>query len=241
MKCPGQDRRYWKPDAVYEVPCPECGSSVELFKDEGFGRCCQCGHRFVNPGADFGCAAWCALAPQCVGLAPQHAAAPGSSESALGARLLGAIWEEVGEDAAAMGRVRAAFQYAKKLVGQEGGDPRVVVPAALLLEILPTAQSLPKNSPTYPSATMQHLLDRLGLDDATVEAITSLVAACHAGIELDSLEFRLVSDTHLLANAAARRPSDDSQTTENPLEPLLKTPTAKAIARTLTAAHDHGS
>ena len=34
MRCPGQDSRYWKPGAAYDVTCPQCGSSIEFFKDE---------------------------------------------------------------------------------------------------------------------------------------------------------------------------------------------------------------
>lgn len=34
MKCPGQDRRYWKPGDIFDVECPQCGNGVEFFKDE---------------------------------------------------------------------------------------------------------------------------------------------------------------------------------------------------------------
>ena len=34
MKCPGQDSQYWKPGAVFDVKCPECGNEVEFFKDD---------------------------------------------------------------------------------------------------------------------------------------------------------------------------------------------------------------
>lgn len=33
MKCPGQDSRYWKEGAIFEVDCPKCGKPVEFFKD----------------------------------------------------------------------------------------------------------------------------------------------------------------------------------------------------------------
>ena len=28
MRCPGQDSRYWKPEAIYNVPCAKCGSLI---------------------------------------------------------------------------------------------------------------------------------------------------------------------------------------------------------------------
>ncbi|MGA2066288.1 MAG: DUF3786 domain-containing protein [Thermoguttaceae bacterium] len=74
MKCPGQDSRYWTGDPVVETPCPECGATVEIFRDESAGRCRRCGHRFLNPGANFGCAQWCSLAKECVGFIPRPAA-----------------------------------------------------------------------------------------------------------------------------------------------------------------------
>ena len=70
MKCPGQDTRYWKPDAVFEVACPQCGKDVEFFKDDTARRCKHCGHRFVNPKMDFGCASYCPYAEQCLGDLP---------------------------------------------------------------------------------------------------------------------------------------------------------------------------
>ena len=67
MRCPGQDMRYWQGDAAFEVPCPKCGRSVELFKDESSARCTQCGHRFRNPRLNLQCAEWCAHAKECLG------------------------------------------------------------------------------------------------------------------------------------------------------------------------------
>ncbi len=52
MKCPGQDTRYWKPEAVFEAKCPKCGNAVEFFKDDTTRKCGICGHRFLNPGMD---------------------------------------------------------------------------------------------------------------------------------------------------------------------------------------------
>ena len=66
MKCPGQDSRYWKPGAIFEAKCPECGHAVEFFKDDTTRLCKKCGHRFLNPDMDFGCASYCKYAEQCI-------------------------------------------------------------------------------------------------------------------------------------------------------------------------------
>ena len=70
MQCPGQDNRYWDGEAVFEAPCPHCGNELEFFKDDSQRSCKQCGKRVLNPRIDFGCAAYCSHAEQCLGSMP---------------------------------------------------------------------------------------------------------------------------------------------------------------------------
>jgi hypothetical protein len=65
MKCPGQSTRYWRPEDVFEVPCPECSTLVEFFKDDGWRRCEACGHLLRNPRLAAGCGDWCPGGEQC--------------------------------------------------------------------------------------------------------------------------------------------------------------------------------
>ena len=70
MQCPGQDNRYWDGEAVFESPCPHCGHVLEFFKDDSQRSCKQCGNKVLNPRMDFGCAAYCSHAEQCLGSMP---------------------------------------------------------------------------------------------------------------------------------------------------------------------------
>lgn len=70
MQCPGQDNRYWDGEAVFEIPCPNCGNVLEFFKDDSQRSCKQCGKKVLNPRIDFGCAAYCSHAEQCLGSMP---------------------------------------------------------------------------------------------------------------------------------------------------------------------------
>jgi len=70
MKCPGQDTRYWKPEAIFDAKCPKCNQLIEFFKDDTTRKCSKCGHRFLNPAMDFGCASYCRFAKQCTGNLP---------------------------------------------------------------------------------------------------------------------------------------------------------------------------
>lgn len=65
--CPGQDRRFWTPEDIQLVPCPSCGTGVELFKDEGRRKCPECGFTVNNPKVLQSCARWCEHAEACIG------------------------------------------------------------------------------------------------------------------------------------------------------------------------------
>jgi len=67
MRCPGQDTRYWKPGAIFEAACPQCGFLVEFFKDEAGRVCKNCDRQVLNPTIDLGCAATCQQAQKCLG------------------------------------------------------------------------------------------------------------------------------------------------------------------------------
>jgi len=216
MQCPGQDRAYWKADAVFEVPCPQCGASVEFFKDESSGRCRSCGHRFLNPGADFGCAQWCSLAKECVGFAPNRGPAADATEGALAARLIQAIREESDGESARVARAVTVFRFAKELVVQEGGDPRVVLAAALLLES---------------AAKARGILLGIGMDEPTIERVCQIVEHSRMGRELETIEFKVVWDSDLLARLASGEPDRGQEAPERAVEPRLKTEAGRAMAR----------
>ncbi len=58
-RCPGQDMRYWTPDAICLAPCPHCGAEIEFWKDEPARVCGRCGLEVRHPKLDLRCAQWC--------------------------------------------------------------------------------------------------------------------------------------------------------------------------------------
>lgn len=70
MRCPGQDRRYWSEDAIFEIACPFCGQILEFFKDDTMRKCPHCKGKVPNPKLDFGCAVYCKYAEICLGELP---------------------------------------------------------------------------------------------------------------------------------------------------------------------------
>jgi hypothetical protein len=63
--CPGQNTLFWKPEDIFEAPCPVCDATVEFFKDDVSRKCPKCGFRFPNPRLDMGCLEWCPYADKC--------------------------------------------------------------------------------------------------------------------------------------------------------------------------------
>ena len=74
--CPGQDMRYWTPDAIFDVRCPTCDNNIEFWKDEPSRVCSSCKNEVCNPRINQGCAKWCAFGNECLG----HPAAESKTE-----------------------------------------------------------------------------------------------------------------------------------------------------------------
>ena len=94
-RCPGQDQRYWKPEDIFDFPCPQCGGEVEFWKDEPVRVCPSCKREVFNPRIDLGCAKWCKSAVECLGSLPAEA----QQDEALRDRLLAAKRAALGNEA----------------------------------------------------------------------------------------------------------------------------------------------
>jgi hypothetical protein len=133
MKCPGQDSQYWKPGAIFETKCPKCGAEVEFFKDDSMRRCGKCGHKFLNPGLDFGCASYCQYAEQCIGNLPPELIA--QKEDLLKDRVAIEMKRYFKNDFKRIGHASRVARYADKIGKQERGNLAVILTAAYLHDI----------------------------------------------------------------------------------------------------------
>ena len=133
MKCPGQDSRYWKPGSIFEAKCPKCGSEVEFFKDDTTRKCKSCGHRFLNPSMDFGCASYCQYAEQCIGDLPPELIA--QKENLLKDRVAIEMKRYFKQDFKRIGHSTRVARYAERIGKKENGNLAVILPAAYLHDI----------------------------------------------------------------------------------------------------------
>lgn len=204
MKCPGQDSRNWKPGDIFDKPCPRCGSNVEFFKDEPVRRCKNCGHRFVNPKMDFGCAAYCRFAEQCLGDMPPELLA--KRKDLLKDRVAVEMKRYFKTDFKRIGHATRVARYAERIADTEGGDLAVVLCAAYLHDIgIKEAERKHKSTAArYQEEegppVAREMLVRLGADEELVTEVCDIVAHHHHPRAEETVNFKSVYDADMIVN-----------------------------------------
>ena len=209
MKCPGQDTRYWQPGAIFEATCPQCGAAVEFFKDESTRRCKKCGYKFVNPQMDFGCAAYCKYAEQCLGNLPPELLA--KREDLLKDRVAIEMKRYFGRDFKRIGHAVEVARYAEQIVKEERGDPAVVMLSAILhdIGIKNAEQKYNSNDARYqeqegPPAARE-ILSRLGANENLIEEVCDIIGHHHHPRDEETLNFKILYDADLIVNLEEER------------------------------------
>ncbi len=199
MKCPGQDTQYWKDDAIFEVKCPQCAGVVEFFKDDTTRRCGSCGHRFVNPKMDFGCAAYCQYAEQCLGDLPPELVA--QQENLLKDRVAVAVKRHLKTDFKRIGHISRRAQHAEALAGNEGdANLAVVLIAALLLD-------LDTDDTIGDAPVARAILNQLQAPPPLIEQVCKIIAqrnAAPGGQTLTELNIVIDAEARAVQDEAAK-------------------------------------
>ncbi len=192
MKCPGQDSRLWGPDAIYESKCPECGGPIEFFKDETSRRCRKCSHKVLNPKMDFGCAAYCKYASQCLGgdIPPELLA---KRSDLLKDRVAAEVKKTLGRDFRRIARTLKLVDYTGKIFGGENVDPAVPTLAAYLLALFRPLQEDPRGLAVV-------ILTRTGTPDEVSRDVLAILDSIENEENPDSPEGRCLSDARAIAD-----------------------------------------
>jgi HD superfamily phosphohydrolase YqeK/DNA-directed RNA polymerase subunit RPC12/RpoP len=237
MKCPGQDTRNWKPGAIFETKCPQCGTDVEFFQDDATRKCGHCGYKFVNPKVDFGCAAYCPYAEQCLGdLSPDLLAA---REDLLKDRVAVEMKRYFGRDFKRIGHAASVARYAEQIVTEEGGNPAVVLCAAYLhdIGIHESERKYHSTAPEYqhkegPPIARQ-IMNRLGARQDLVEQVCDIVGHHHHPRNEETLNFKIVYDADLIVNLEEKQKEKktERERLSGIIEKSLFTDTGKRLAR----------
>ena len=242
MKCPGQDTQYWKPDAIFEVSCPECNHTVEFFKDDTARRCHHCGHRFVNPHMDFGCAAYCQYAEQCLGTLPEELLA--QKEDLLKDRVAVAMKRFLKSDFKRISHAGRTARYAERIARQERAALPVVLCAAYLRGIGAPA-ALEKHGSDDPqhlaaeAATAEGpdvartLLTSLKAREELIAAVCEIIGTTRPPTADSAVELKVVFDADRIAalEEAQKTVPRDPQDLERFIDTEMATEAGKAEAR----------
>ena len=190
MKCPGQDSQYWNKEAIYEVDCPNCGIAVEFYKDDTTRKCHGCGHRFVNPRMDFGCAAYCQFAEQCIGDLPEEFVA--GQDSLLKDKVAVEMKRHLKSDFRRIGHACRVARYVEQICKEEGGNIPVLLCTSYISEI---AAALDTPGPDL----ARDILSRLKAKEPITEAVCELLNKKAQGVGQDSDEAFILQDAETLA------------------------------------------
>ena len=204
MRCPGQDSRYWKPGAIFQVPCPVCDNPVEFYKDESTRRCKTCGHKMVNPKMDFGCAAYCKFAEQCLGELPPELIA--QKKDLLKDRVAIEMKHYFKQDFKRIGHATKVARYADQIAREERGDLAVVLAAAYLHDIgiheaerkyqSPEGKYQEEEGPPI----ARDILTKLGAQPGMIDEVCDIIGHHHHPRTDETLNYKAVYDADLIVN-----------------------------------------
>jgi HD superfamily phosphodiesterase len=204
MKCPGQDSRYWKPGAIFETKCPQCGAEVEFFRDDTTRRCPACGHRLLNPSMDFGCASYCKYAEQCIGNLPPDLVS--QREDLLKDRVAIEMKRYFKNDFKRIGHASRVARYAENIGKKEGGNLAVILTAAYLHDIgIKEAERKHRSTAARfqeeegPPIAKQ-ILTRLGAGEELIEEVADIIGHHHHPRTEETVNFKVLYDADLIAN-----------------------------------------
>ena len=226
-KCPGQDTRFWKPNDVYTVECPKCGKPVEFFKDDIRRRCKKCGHMFINPKLNLGCARWCQFADQCVG-------AIGKEEFKEIITL--AMKEHCSGDKEKTDNALKVLRFVEDLLEHEKGNPKVVIAAGILYDIglhevgkePERAKESDKEKDNLP--TVRGILERSGSKAEVIEEVCQIIENRHHPENINTLNGKIVYDAVRLANGKLTYDTKDKENLKKRINEGFFTVTGKRTA-----------
>ncbi len=204
MKCPGQDPRYWKFDAIFDTKCPSCGASVEFFKDETRRRCKNCGAQVLNPKMDFGCAAHCKFAEQCFGDLPPELIK--QKEDLFKDKVAVQMKMYFKTDFKRIGHSARVAGFAEKLALKEDASPPIVLSAAYLHDIgaVEAIKKYSSDAAEYQEkegpAVAREILENLDAKTELIEEVCDIISRHHHPGENETPNYKVVYDSDLLAN-----------------------------------------
>ena len=177
-KCPGQDQRYWNPNDIFEVNCPNCSYSIEFCKDEPKRKCPRCTQLTWNPKIDIGCAQWCQYAAQCFGNS--------SPDDILCQKLIARVKDIKNLNQSQVDHLQQLIKFADEIQHGSGGNPLVIKASAILLKL-------------QDQVLATKLLTENNLDAETIDQVVKIITNPSAAKTTQTIEHKIIMDADRLA------------------------------------------
>jgi HD superfamily phosphohydrolase YqeK len=158
----------------------------------------------VNPKMDFGCAAYCRFAEQCIGELPPELIA--QKKDLLKDRVAVEMKHYFKQDFKRIGHATKVARYADQIVREERGDPAVVLSAAYLHDI-----GIHEAERKYQSTEAKYqeeegppiardILTKLGAQPDLIDEVCDIIAHHHHPRPEETINYKAVYDADLIVN-----------------------------------------
>jgi HD superfamily phosphodiesterase len=153
---------------------------------------------------DFGCAAYCQYAEQCIGTLPEEYVA--SQDNLLKDRVAVAMKRYFKTDFRRIGHAMRVARHAAKIGAAEAGDMAVILCAAYLHDIGIHAAEHKYNSAAAKYQELEgppiarEILTKLGAKKELIEEVCDIIAHHHHPNGQDSLNFNVLFDADTITN-----------------------------------------
>jgi len=158
----------------------------------------------VNPKMDFGCAAYCKYAEQCLGELTSELLA--QRKELLKDRVAIEMKHYFQQDFKRIGHATKVARYAEQIVREEKGDPAVVLSAAYLHDI-----GIHEAERKYQSTEARYqeeegppiardILTRLGAQPGLIDEVCDIIAHHHHPRPEETINYKAVYDADLIVN-----------------------------------------
>jgi putative nucleotidyltransferase with HDIG domain len=225
IKCPGAMlMRQPKPEIF---TCPSCGHEVEIWTDEIKAICRNC-KQVVTRFQDMSCIEWCKLAKECVGES-QFDKYMKHRVMSVREKLLQFLKEHFAADKKRIAHAKKVLKSAEDILRVEGGDPHIVIPAAILHDV-----GIRENKRDHERAGAEiarKLLLKHGFQKAHIDEICDIILHHHSKANPGRKNFEIVYDADRLVNLKDEIHSRDRSNIEIKIDSSFLTSTGKALAR----------
>ena len=190
--------------------CPSCGAEVEIWSDEGTGKCPACSKTVFRPGMQ-SCLDWCKHAKECVG--EEKFTQYTQMKSLLRKKALSnAVENYFGTDERRIRHARRTAEYAEMILPEEpDADPNVVIAAAFLHDIgIKNAEAKygsaePVHQETEGPPVAGKILKELEYTGEFIREVCDIIGHHHHPRAEETINFKVLYDADQLVNAEERR------------------------------------